>query len=381
MPNYPKRSVKSLKKNPSKQHKSNKNTLSKDISEYNNLILQCIPSGVIVINMDGIVTICNPSADSILGIDCTKEKDKSYESVLKGNSHVAQIIKNGMNGETYFRKQIQIKADGGIKWIGISTAILYDDKATPMGVIAVFSDITDVKELESDVKLKERLAAVGELSAGVAHEIRNPLSAIAGYAELLKKGLSEDEIALSVDGIIKETKNLNSIVTNFLSFVRKPQPVFKETDVNALIKEVISMVSLDKNSERIDFNIRTSNALPNIDADPFELKIAFLNIIQNAVQAMPNEGRVTVKSGIQYGMIFIEITDTGGGIPKEIGDRIFNPFFTTKEQGTGLGLAIAHKIIESHDGKIEFKSKKGKGTTFIIRLPMNRVQGFKGSRG
>lgn len=349
-----------------------KNALSKDMREYNNLILQCIPSGVMVINMDGMVTFCNTSADSILGIDYLREKDKSYASVLKGNSHVAQLIKNGINGETYYRKQIQVKIDGSIKWIGITTSILYDDKATPIGVIAVFSDITDVKDLEADVKLKERLAAVGELSAGVAHEIRNPLSAIAGYAELLKKGLSEDEIASAVDAIIKETKNLNSIVSNFLSFVRKSQPVFNETDVNALIKEVISMVSLDRNAEKIDFNIKPSNILPSIEADPFELRMAFLNIIQNAVQAMPTGGRLTVKSGVQYGRIFIEITDTGSGIPKEIGDRIFNPFFTTKQQGTGLGLAIVHKIIEAHGGKIEFKTRHGKGTTFIIRLPIRR---------
>ena len=349
-----------------------KNALNKDIREYNNLILQCIPSGVIVINMDGIVTFCNASADKILGIDYPKEKDKSYLNILKGNSQVAELIKNGMKGETYYRKQIQIKTDRNTKWIGISTSILYDNKAMPMGVIAVFSDITDVKELEAEVKLKERLAAVGELSAGVAHEIRNPLSAIGGYAELLKRGLSEDESASVIEGIIKEAKNLNSIVTNFLSFVRKPQPVFKEIDVNALIKEIVSIACHDKGSGRIGFNIKPTRALPVIEADPFELRMAFLNIIQNAVQAMPNGGRLTVKSGIQYGMIFIEITDTGGGIPKEIGDRIFNPFFTTKEQGTGLGLAIAHKIVESHDGRIEFKSKKGKGTTFIIRLPIRR---------
>ncbi len=349
-----------------------KNALSKDMREYNNLILQCIPSGVMVINMDGLVTFCNASADSILGIDCTKEKDKSYLNILKGNSHVAQLIKNGVNGETYYRKQIQVKIDGSIKWIGITTSILYDDKATPIGVIAVFSDITDVKELEADIKLKERLAAVGELSAGVAHEIRNPLSAIAGYAELLKKGLSEDEIASAVDAIIKETKNLNRIVTNFLSFVKKPQPIFEETDVNTLIKEVISMVSLAKDADRIDFDIKALKTLPAVEADPFELRMAFLNIIQNAVQAMPNGGRLTVKSGIQYGRIFIEISDTGSGIPKEIGDRVFNPFFTTKEQGTGLGLAIVHKIIEAHDGKIEFKTRHGKGTTFIIRLPIRR---------
>jgi len=372
MKNQQKKTVKFRKKDILPQFKLPNNILSKDIMEYNNLILQSLPSGVMVINMDGLVTFCNTSADSILGIDYMKEKDKSYAIALKENSHVAQLIKNGLNGETYFRKQIQIKAAGNFKWIGISTTILYDPKATPIGVIAVFSDITDVKELEADIKLKERLAAIGELSAGIAHEIRNPLSAIGGYSELLKKGLSEDEIASAVDGIIKETKNLNRIVTNFLSFVRKPQPVFTETDINTLIKEIISMVSFDKNAERINFNIKALKPLPAIEADPFELKMAFSNIIQNAVQAMPNGGRLTVKSGIQYGRIFIEIADTGGGIPKEIGDRIFNPFFTTKEQGTGLGLAIAHKIIEAHDGKIEFKTMHGKGTTFIIRLPIRR---------
>ncbi|MBI5042899.1 MAG: PAS domain-containing protein [Nitrospirae bacterium] len=370
MKNRAKRALKSSKKDTLPRFP--KNALSKDMRQYNNLILQCIPSGVMVINMEGLVTFCNASADSILGIDYLKEKDKNYASVLKGNSHVVQLIKNGINGETFFRKQLQLKMDGNSKWIGMTTSILYDKLATPMGVIAVFSDITDVKELESEVKLKERLAAVGELSAGVAHEIRNPLSAIGGYAELLKRGLSEDESASAVEGIIKETKNLNSIVTNFLSFVRKSQPVFNETDVNALIKEVISMVSFDKNAEGINFDIKTLKTLPAIEADPFELKMAFLNIIQNAVQAMPNGGRLTVKSDVQYGKIFIEVTDTGPGISKEIGDRIFNPFFTTKEQGTGLGLAIAHKIVESHDGKIEFKSKKGKGTTFIIRLPIRR---------
>ncbi len=349
-----------------------KNALSKDMREYNNLILQCIPSGVMVINMDGLVAFCNSSADSILCINYLKKKDKNYMSVLKGNSQIIQLIKAGINGETHFRKQMQIKMDGSSKWIGMTTSILYDDKANPIGVIAVFSDITDVKELEADIKLKERLSAVGELSAGVAHEIRNPLSAIAGYAELLKKGLSEDEIISATDAIIRETKNLNRIVTNFLSFVRKPQPVFKETDINALIREIISMVSLDKNAKKIDFNINLSDSLPLIEADPFELRMAFLNIIQNAVQAMPNGGRLSVRSSVQFGKIFLEIADTGGGIPKEIGDRIFNPFFTTKEQGTGLGLAIVHKIIESHNGKIEFKSNKGKGTTFIIKLPIRR---------
>src|SRR4030067_1213689 len=165
MRNHSKMVLKSRRKTP--LPRIPKNVLSKDIMEYNNLILQSLPSGVMVINMDGLVTLCNTAADSILGIDYMKEKDKSYAIFLKKSSHVAQLIKNGLNGETYFRKQIQIKAAGNFKWIGISTTILYDPKATPIGVIAVFSDITDVKELEADIKLQERLASIGGLCAGV----------------------------------------------------------------------------------------------------------------------------------------------------------------------------------------------------------------------
>jgi signal transduction histidine kinase len=233
--------------------------------------------------------------------------------------------------------------------------------------------------LEDEVRLKERLAALGEMSAGIAHEIRNPLGAIAGFAELLNRQTTDPSARELVREILQEVNNLNRIVTQFLTFVREPQLKSEPADISAIIKGAVEVVMAERRAEkgrpdvRLDLHLVDAPHAVTVDADL--LKQALMNLIQNAVEAMPLGGALGIRLETRASWLLISVSDTGQGISPEDRRRLFDPFFTTKTEGTGLGLAITHRLIQAHGGRIEVESQPGRGACFTVWLPITRVPG------
>lgn len=226
-------------------------------------------------------------------------------------------------------------------------------------------------QTEEQLRRADRLSALGELSAGMAHEIRNPLGAIKGAAEILKDDYGPDAPkAEFIRILLKETDRLNAIVEEFLNFARPKPPTFGETDINQVLDSVLTLTaqSARKSGISVEKRLDPSIGMRNLDSEL--LKQAFLNLILNAIQAMPNGGTLTVETKLKNGFIMATIADTGTGISAAHRKRLFTPFFTTKNDGTGLGLAITFRIVQNHKGAIDVESEEGKGTAFTVRIPV-----------
>jgi signal transduction histidine kinase len=282
-----------------------------------------------------------------------------------------------------FNGQI-MKKDGSTVLIGMTASLLKDDADVVRGIILVFQDITKMIEMENQVRIQERLATVGSLAAGIAHEIRNPLASLSGAIQVL-----QGELDLKVDNkhlmdiVVRETDRLNSIITEFLEYARIKTAQNDRVELLPVLDETIMLL---KNSRDFAADIRISHTVDRhvvIHGDAQRLRQVFWNLLINACQAMPHGGEIMVTAR-PYSKVDgdspwceISIVDTGSGISREDRDKIFNPFFTTKTGGTGLGLAIVYRIIEDHRGTITLDSIPGKGTKFIIRLPMNEESSLR----
>ncbi len=231
---------------------------------------------------------------------------------------------------------------------------------------------TDVLfQTEEQLRRADRLSALGELSAGMAHEIRNPLGSIKGAVEILKDDYRPDNAKYEfIQILLKETDRLNRIVQEFLGFARPKQPEFRQTDVNEAIESVLTLTAQEARKAGVKVEKRLDQSIGKRSLDGGLLKQAFLNLILNAVQAMPRGGVLTVESALKGGMIEVKIADTGVGISEENRKKLFSPFFTTKKNGTGLGLAITYRIVENHRGRIDVVSEPGKGATFTVKIPV-----------
>jgi two-component system sensor histidine kinase HydH len=223
---------------------------------------------------------------------------------------------------------------------------------------------------EEQLRRADRLTALGELSAGMAHEIRNPLGSIKGAVEILQDDYSENDPKYEfIKILLKETDRLNHILQEFLGFARPRTPEFQYADVNGIIESVLLLVSQQAKTARVDVEKRLDPGVGRRSVDADLLKQAILNIVLNAIQAMPKGGTLTVSSEANAGMLGLTFEDTGTGMNDETKKKLFSPFFTTKKTGTGLGLAITYRIIENHAGSITVESEQGKGTKFIVSLP------------
>jgi two-component system NtrC family sensor kinase len=231
------------------------------------------------------------------------------------------------------------------------------------------------EQAHQQIMKSERLATLGQLAAGVAHEINNPLGAVLMYAHLSMEELeAADPRRRNLEKVVRESTRCKNIVRGLLDFARQSEPNIEESDVNEILKRTLSLLENQVLLQNIRITTALSASLPKVMMDSGQMQQVFTNIILNAAEAMPGEGELTVASRTTAGdeWIEIEFTDTGCGIPRENLEKIFDPFFTTKEvgRGTGLGLAVSYGIIARHKGTVEVKSEPGKGTTFIVRLPL-----------
>jgi len=258
----------------------------------------------------------------------------------------------------------------------LSSLPVYNQDGMFMGRVLLMYDLSELKKLEKEIQRHDRLVALGKMAAGVAHEVRNPLSSIKGFATLLgsrfKDGSQEHEAA---DLLVQEAERLNRSITELLNYAR-PTPLKKENvNLDEIIASSLKLISSDAKALEVETSLDVSPDLPSVSADRDRINQVLLNLYINGLQAMEDVGKdkflkVSVHQAQSPGFVEIEVQDNGKGIPAEDIDRVLDPYFTSKPDGTGLGLAMAYKIIDEHKGAIRFKSLPGQGTTVIVSLPI-----------
>jgi two-component system sensor histidine kinase PilS (NtrC family) len=339
-------------------------------------ILRSVGSGILTMDLQGNIASWNPAAEHITGYRHDEIKDRWQNVFGDGLKGIISHTETLKTRPFRFDGQI-IKKDGSNAILGMTASLLKDEANAVRGIILVFQDITKVVEMEEHLRTQERLATVGSLAAGIAHEIRNPLASLSGSIQVLHGELDlQGDNKHLMDIVVRETDRLNTIITEFLEYARLKNA---QNEPIALLPILDETIVLLKNCKDCSFNITISHTIdPDvvIQGDAQRLRQVFWNLLNNACQAMPQGGDIviTAKPFIRENDATswweINITDTGQGIAVEDRDKIFNPFFTTKTGGTGLGLAIVYRIIDDHQGTITVDSSPGKGTQFIIRLPM-----------
>jgi PAS domain S-box-containing protein len=331
------------------------------IEGYNENILQSVPSGVMSFDSEMNITKVNQAAERILGIQGAQLIGKSHREVL--DNPITDLLDGQKVIERAERRYIT--PSGNNLWLGLTLSPLKNSEGETIGQILVFTDLTHLKAIESQMELRTRLAGLGEISAGIAHELRNPMGVIAGYAKLLSKKIDES-LSPTVEAIMKEIGVMDRIISDFLFFAKPAELELADVNLNQVIDNCLRTVIKDRE------DIAVTLAMPSplfIKGDEVLLGQAFSNIIRNAAEAMPSGGSLEIRA-FQDGNNYLRvlISDSGHGISGELGDKIFLPFFTTKEKGTGLGLAIVHRIIVSHGGSISVESS-GNGTNVRIDFP------------
>jgi len=338
-------------------------------------ILSSMYSGVIFINRQGKIITFNSAAEKITGFKEEEVRERQYTEIFNDQETSDSDLLNALNSgySCHDRDVYRIVRDGRKLPLKVSVFPLYNEEGKIIGAGEIFQDLLKIKELEERVSREDRLASLGKFAAGIAHEVRNPLASIKGFAQYLKGKFSlKGSESYYTDIIIEEVERLDKIVSALLNFA-KPKPLHIEMhNINSIIEESLALIEdkARKNHISIMKNLRDDLPLMNMDKD--QVKQVFLNMFLNAIQEMEMGGKLEVVSrSNENSSVIVEIKDTGRGISHENIQNIFNPFFTTKESGFGLGLSIANSIIESHGGEIKVISEIEKGTTFTIQIPIN----------
>ncbi len=360
-------------------------SLNKKVQELNNLtgylnnILESMHSGVVAIDIKGKVMTFNKAAEKILNVNAKDIIGRDIRNTLNHISGFTDLLIESLSKRSNIVNLERIigTGNGSTRYIESSISILKDGNGKISGVVEIFHDLSEIYELKGRLHSASNLISVGTMAASVAHEIRNPLNGVEGFAYLLERKLKGDSLKL-VKNIIRGAKNINKIVTDLLLLARPIKLNLRKYRLTNVIDKSLVFVSheLSQNGKQnIQIN-KDYNCLNDvIECDPERLQQAFLNIMLNAIQSMQEGGQITVftrestqnnRPGIQVGFV-----DTGNGISSDAIKKIFEPFFTTKSDGTGLGLAIVRNIIGLHGGQVTINSEHKKGTTFLINLPNN----------
>ncbi len=342
--------------------KSSAEDKASSMEAYSENILHSVPSGVISVDKMLMVKSVNQAAENILGIKSAEETGRNINDVF--SEPLTSLM--GTNEEVSRGEYQYATRDGRRIWLGITSSQLTNSSGDGIGFIFVFTDLTDIKALQSQVELKERLTQLGEMSAGISHELRNSMGVIAGYAKLLSKKV-EPSARPTVDAISLEISTMNTIISELLAFAKPSVLHTEKVELNELIRETAETVP-DRN-EPVHVSINKTPPV-FVDADRVLLKQALSNLLINASEAMPEGGEIDISIRSRgRNKAEVSVKDGGSGIPENIKQKIFLPFFTTKEQGIGFGLALVQKIIISHNGSIDVESTEGTGTVFRVTLP------------
>lgn len=344
-------------------------------------ILQCLPSGLLTCDPQGRIIYANQSALRMIGLELQSILNKPLEEVFPQiPSMLFQEAARGRHNPQMRRQNMKYtRPDGLVLELGFSLAPLRGGDGALMGTIFHFQDLTQAVAMEQHLRRMDRLASIGEMAARIAHEIRNPLASVSGSIQILQNELKlEGANRRLMEIVLRETKRLNGLLTDFLSFARPEHPKPKRMDFSKALKETLTLF-MEQARPSCQLKAQISPGLI-IYADSKKLRQVVWNLLNNALEAMPQGGNLTVRAfwasgtlpgGLNPGetWLVLEVEDSGVGIPEELRERVFDPFFTTKEKGTGLGLSIVHRLVEEMGGRIELESQPGKGSCFRIWLP------------
>ncbi len=383
------------------EHKNNELELkiaeSDTIKTFLNGILESIHTGVIVLDNTGIITIFNKAAEDITNLRKEDVVGSNYKEIFpEQNIRNKTALYTLTTSKEIFHQHRIVVVDDKRKDIEFSTAIVKDKTGTPLGIVEAINDVSELRKLQSRINHIETLAALGEMAASVAHEIRNPLGGIGGFAGLLNRQIEEgDSRKKLVEPIITGVDRLNNIVNNLLTFTRPQKLNVQKVKLTDVLDKTIELfrMSVSDSGKNIDIIEDVSESEIHVFLDVHLFQQILMNILKNAYDAVEEGGKVSITLNANepekfsdlledeekeellrlFSTVEIDITDNGIGISEENIKKLFNPFFTTKESGNGLGLAICQKIVQLHRGDISVKSQPEVGTTFTITLPLNET--------
>ncbi len=355
-------------------YRSAKSSLTR-IKAFSDNVVENMPIGLLFINANGKIASFNQTAESVLKLSSSEVLGRHAGEVLP--PQLEYLTSRPNDHRQILEKEIDCPLkDGMVIPLDIIISSLTADDGTLLGKIVLFRDLSEIQDLKSEVERNRRLASLGKLAAGIAHEIRNPLSSIKGFATYFKERYrdvpADQETA---DVMIQEVERLNRVIGQLLEFARPVSIEKRQTDVLELLRQSLKLVEADAARKKIRVALEGPPLGSKVPLDPDRIKQVLLNLYLNALEAMSEGGTLTVTvQAKEPNMVEIEISDTGEGISKEDLVHVFDPYFTRKPSGTGLGLAIVHKIMESHGGEVHVESAPGKGTKVILSFPLEGVQ-------
>lgn len=339
-------------------------------------IFDGITDGLIIVDRDFRVVAVNKTEAAFLG---REPRDlvglPCYEVYCRGEQacELCPAHKTFETGQPAMVSRLELTTGYHRQGVDVYTFPVKDENGETIQAIQYIKDVADRIKLQRQLREVEQLTGIGQMAANVAHEIRNPLIAVGGFARQLHENLSPDDPNREfTEIIVEEVTRLEQILREQLTLERHLQPALRPVDINQILRDVRKLMSHGILSSQVRLIGELKDGLPMTMGDANQLKQAFLNIISNAIQSMPDGGSVRVATMQRGEKIIVEISDTGPGIPSDVMSKLFVPFFTTRKTGSGLGLAVTRRIIENHGGEIEVSSELGKGTTFEIRVPIVR---------
>ena len=350
-------------------------------------VVSSMRNGVIAIRRDGALALMNNEAYRIFSLARRPDDvGRPFSEVFRDHPDVARVVSSAFELTTLpNRAELRLKDTDRV--IGYTLSVVKDDTAQPIGAVMFFKDLTQVEQQEERERLRDRLASLGEMAAGIAHELKNPLAGIEVMAGLLRRQVPDSPAAQSLlADIMSEAKLANAIVVEMLEFVRPIRLQVEQTDVGDVIRQAMTLAENKAKRGGVTVEFDVASELPMIGGDHHQLCQVFTNLLTNAFEALNGSGKIDVRASVEAlqqdpafvvdahaptPALIVDITDDGPGVPGEMSDRIFDPFFTTKPQGSGLGLPIVRKIVDAHDGRIDLTSELGRGTRFRVTLPVS----------
>ncbi len=346
-----------------------------EAKDYTRYVLENIGTGIVSLDEEGNITVFNPAAEKLLGIKSAEALGQPFQQTLiracvPQAGKMVQLLKEHSEGE----EAIVISSSTGEPVeLGLTVFSLITSSGRTAGKVLTIEDLSLKRKLEEIIRRSDRLSALGLFTTGIAHEVRNPLASIKGFAQLLlSRNLVSEPGNKYAQTIVKETERLDGLLAELLSFARPSPPQLGLKHLGPILERTLVLIEERARQQGVEMK-KVLADVPPVLIDEQKIQQVFWNILINALQVMPKGGTLSIRLQLERGEVVTAITDSGSGIPTEHRDRIFDPFFTSKDWGSGLGLAISHRIVETLGGRIEFTSDPGRGTTFRVFLPVMKV--------